>query len=106
MTVGVGPDVFEGAIFYAATCDDLEYGLSETLRGRCKGVAVQTEASERNEESLSVKFAIWHVSIDDFLGSLDEPWDLLEVAEFREIYPDDSALEIYREALRSSFVGA
>lgn len=106
VTVGVGPDVFEGAIFYAATCDDLECGLSETLRARCRGVVVQTEASERNGESLSVRLAIWHVSIEDFLLSLDEPWDLLEVAEFRQIYPGDSALQIYRDALRSSFVGA
>lgn len=104
VTVGVGADVFEGAAFYAATCDDLEYALNESLRTTCKGVVVQTEASERTGESLSVRFAIWHVGIDEFLGALEEPWDLLEVEEFRNIYPDDSAMEIYREALRSSFV--
>jgi hypothetical protein len=92
VTVGVGPGVFEGAIFYAATCDDLEYGLSETLRAKCKGVVVQTEASARSGESLSVRFAIWHVGIEDFLGALEEPWDLLEVAEFRDIYAIHAAI--------------
>ena len=104
VTVGVGPVVFDGAVFFAATCDDLEIGLSEALRQRFGGVIVQTEPSERTSESLSIRFAIWHAKLEDVESLIVEPWELLEVAAFSEIYPGESAMSVYRQALQLSFI--
>jgi hypothetical protein len=99
ITLGVGPEAFEGAVFYGPTCDALEEQLLESLQTRLAGFVAQTEASERSGESLSVRFAVWHAPLDAVLAAVDSKWDLLEVAQFSEIYPDADPADAYATAV-------
>ena len=79
---------------YAAICDWLEKDLLFRLSGFLPVLFNQTEASERNGETLSVRIAFWNLDLDR-LDQFDLPhWEILEIANFSELYdsPPDELL--------------
>lgn len=77
---------------YVAICDWLEKDLLFRLSGSLPVLFTQTEASERNGETLSVRIAFWNLDFDR-LDQFDLPhWTILEIANFSELYkspPDE-----------------
>lgn len=74
---------------YPITCDKLEEDLRVKLDKSSIGEYHFTEASERNGETLSVRFAhYWDLSwgMPDF--SFTDYWDFLEFRPVEEIYPE------------------
>lgn len=83
---------------YAAICDWLEKDLLFRLSGSLPILFHQTEASERNGETLSVRIAFWNLDLDR-LDQFDLPnWTTLEIANFSELY-DTSADDFLARAV-------
>jgi predicted RNA-binding Zn-ribbon protein involved in translation (DUF1610 family) len=75
---------------YVKACDWLENDLLFQISGALPVLAHQTEASERNGETLSVRIAFWNLDLDR-LDNLEIPhWSILEIAQFSEIYETDA----------------
>lgn len=67
-------------------CEELERDLMKDLRAHMPGLSVQTEASTRSGETLSLRVAFWNLNLSR-LDEVDiEPWQVLEVAPFSEVY--------------------
>ena len=71
---------------YVAICDWLEKDLLYRLLGALPVLFKETEASERNGETLSVRIAFWNLDLDR-LDNFDlGNWEVLEIVPFSELY--------------------
>lgn len=80
---GVPPEAPED---YASLCDWLEDHLRGSIRNMFPTLGIQTEASARNGETLSVRMAFWNLNLDHIATVELPPWEILEVRPFSEIY--------------------
>lgn len=97
LVIAVGFTVPSDALFYSPFCDAVESRLMDGLR-QLSGFVTQLE-SERNGETLSVRFAAWHLSLDSVLPAIHEPWEVLEVARFSDLYPGSDPEQFYQQAI-------
>jgi hypothetical protein len=72
---------------YAALCDRLESELASYLR-ELKAIGRQTEASVRNGETLSIRYAFWNLDLNSLDKIYLDRFEVLEVAPYAEIYND------------------
>lgn len=82
---------------YIDICDDLENELLDNFRSDTTLIYKQTE-SERNGETLSVRFAVWNIDLHKLNKLIPNPWEILEVTSYSEIY-DDSWKGIFDESI-------
>jgi len=66
--------------------DSLENELYKWLRAIGVSRPINTEASERNGETISVRIAMEGWDLDRIAGVDASPWEVLEVAQFAQIY--------------------
>jgi hypothetical protein len=59
------------------------------LRAGATSVSVRTEASARNGETLSLRVAFWNLDLDQLDQTNIEPWKILEVSPYSEVYDQD-----------------
>lgn len=71
---------------YATLCDWLEERLLIKIRQRIPSLSAQTEASARNGETLSIRFAFWNLDLNHLSGCDLSPWEILEIAPYSDIY--------------------
>lgn len=83
---------------YAAICDWLEKDLLFRLSGALPALFSQTEASERNGETLSVRIAFWNLDLDRLDQLSLSNWEIVEVANFSELY-ETSAEDLLAKAV-------
>lgn len=93
---GVGSDEIYHSpdVSYARSCDTLQRNLLKQIsKTYPEAVAVE---DARDGESFSVRVGIrWNPDEDELkLGDIGS-WELLEVAPFEEIYPDDDPLDVF-----------
>jgi len=74
-------------IDYVQLCDNLETNLLEIFNEKSTLIYKQTE-SERNGETLSIRFAIWNIDLDKLNTFIPRPWEILEIASYSEVYND------------------
>ena len=84
---------------YATICDSLEKDLLFRLSGALPVLFRQTEDSERNGETLSVRIAFWNLDLDR-LDRFDLwQWTILEIASFSELYGSSPPDELLARAV-------
>ena len=87
---------------YVHICDWLEQDLIARVREFVPSLSVQSEASGRNGETLSVRIAFWNLDVA-LLEQIDlSPWEVLEIASFSEIY-DDARDELFPRAVVQTY---
>jgi hypothetical protein len=80
--------------------DWLERELEQALRNTGAVVAKPLMIeNERNGESVSVRFAFWLLDLETLPRTFPFAWELLEVAPFSEIYPDESADDLFANGI-------
>lgn len=68
--------------------DRLESELLDALRKHFRRPITVTEASARTGETVSLRVALWHADLDRIGEVQPEPWDLLEIVSYSEVYSD------------------
>lgn len=76
----------DAEIDYPSLCDELEEDLMKDLRAQIPGLSVQTEASARSGETLSFRVAFWNLDFSRLEELNVDPWEVLEVAPYSELY--------------------
>nr|WP_321352976.1 toll/interleukin-1 receptor domain-containing protein [uncultured Methanoregula sp.] len=93
---GVGSDeIFHSTdVSYARSCDALQKGLLEQIsKNYPEAVAVE---DARDGETFSIRIGIkWNPDEEELMIGDIGSWELLEVAPFEEIYPDDDPLDVF-----------
>ncbi len=79
-----------------ALYDWYEKVLSDEIKHKIPSVSVQTEASLRTGETLSMRIAFWNLNLNHIDDLKIEPWEILEISNYSEIY-DDTWDETYPE---------
>lgn len=75
---------------YPSICDELEGDLIKDLRAQVSSLFVKTEASARNGETLSLRVAFWNLDLNKLEKVNTEPWEVLEIASYSELYGSGS----------------
>lgn len=70
--------------------DRLESELLDALRKHFRRPITQTEPSARTGETVSLRVALWHADLDRIGEVQPEPWDLLEIVPYSEVYSEPS----------------
>jgi hypothetical protein len=98
LVVTLGLTVPQDAISYAQFCDGVTAELLRRFRGEPPGIVAMVE-DERNGETLSVRLALWNYAPEAIVKAVVEPWEVLEVETFGEVYPDADVESLHRTAL-------
>ena len=88
----------EASATYLTACDWLEKDLAYQVACALPVLAQQSEASARNGETLSMRFAFWNLDLDRLDAAEFPPWSILEIAPFSAIY-DQSADDLLARAV-------
>ncbi len=90
---------------YVELCDNMENKLLEKFSDNSTLIYKQTE-SERNGETLSVRFAVWNIDLYKLNILVPNPWEILDIAFYSEIYGDswkdlfdESIIEKYKSVI-------
>jgi predicted RNA-binding Zn-ribbon protein involved in translation (DUF1610 family) len=87
---------------YVAACDWLERDLLFRVSSFLPILACQSEPSSREGETLSVRIAFWNLDFDTF-DRFDIPnWEILEIADFPDIYEDSPTDLLARAVVKAS----
>jgi hypothetical protein len=89
---------------YAQLCDYLEEKLLFLIRQNIPSLSVQTEASARSGETLSVRMAFWNLDMRRLDVFADTIWEIIEVAPYSEIYESDWN-ELFPQAVVETYHG-
>ena len=94
---------------YTSVSDSLEESLMTTLRAHVSSLCVQTDASARDGETLSLRVAFWNLPLHQLEQVRIEPWTILEISQYSEIYDQDwnqlfprAVVDTYQEIISDS----
>jgi hypothetical protein len=79
----------------------LENKLINTLKNN-NLFAVQTEASERNGETASMRFAFWFLDVNTLQKMYFIPWEIMEISYFSKVYGEKASLSLYEFAIEKN----
>jgi hypothetical protein len=88
---------------FADFADKSERVLINRIVLKSERPVIQAEPSLRTGETISIRLAIWDYAAERLPDLLADPWEILEVAPFEEIYPRQRADELFARAAKNSF---
>jgi hypothetical protein len=62
-------------------------------------VFVSVGASERNGETISIRYAFWLLDLESLPGKFPFNWELLQVAPYSEVFPGQDPEDLFKKAI-------